>query len=549
MSHNSGDGGQFILGATLGDCVHVAGILNFLRLAESQGYKTHFMGTRTSVEELIEAAVESDPEIIALSFRLSPEVAGQLFFDAGKRLREAGLGDKRLVFGGTSPVCRVAEESGLFEATFDGNSTVDEILAYLGADGSRRDEEMPPQDLIARIKARAPHPILRHHYGRPTMEETEEGIARIAESGLLDVISIGPDQNAQASFFRPGERDPRQDGAGGVPVRSSEDFRRLWRAAQRGNYPLLRCYSGTRDVQQFAQVLRDTISNAWAAIPLYWYNVLDGRGPREVEVSIRESRELMRWHAKRHIPVEVNEAHHWSLRDAPDVIAVAAAYLAALNAKDVGVKDYVAQFMFNTPPGTSFAMDVAKMLAKLDLISQLEDEGFRVWRQVRTGLFSFPTDPDMARGQLAYSTVAQMTLKPHIVHVVGYTEADHAVDAGEVLESVRIARQVIKESLFGLPDPSLDPAVAKRRRELVEQAQFLLDAIGALDPGRKDALTDPEVLARAVRLGVMDAPHLAGNPAAAGKVQTRMIDGACRAVDPDTGEPIDERRRLESLGF
>ncbi|MFO7942550.1 MAG: cobalamin-dependent protein [Bacillota bacterium] len=548
MSENRGDGGQFILGATLGDCVHVAGVLSFLRLAESQGYRTHFMGTRTSVEELMEAALESDPDIIALSFRLSPEVAGELFADVAHRLREAGLGDKRLVFGGTAPVCRVAEESGIFDATFDGNSTVDEVLSYLGGGGSSRDEVIPPQDLIARIEARAPHPIIRHHYGRPTMKETEKGISEIAESGLLDIISIGPDQNAQASFFRPEERDPRQDGAGGVPVRSPDDFRRLWNAAQRGNYPLLRCYSGTRDVEQFAEVLLDTIDNAWAAIPLYWYNVLDGRGPREVEVSIRESRELMRWHAEHQVPVEVNEAHHWSLRDAPDVIAVAAAYLAALNAKDAGVKDYIAQFMFNTPPGTSFGMDVAKMLAKLDLISELEDEDFRVWRQVRTGLFSFPADPDMARGQLAYSTVAQMTLKPHIVHVVGYTEADHAADAREVIESVKITRQVIKESLFGLPDPSRDPAVANRRQELVREARLLLDAIRALDPGKEDALTDPTVLARAVRLGLMDAPHLAGNPAAAGRVETRMIDGACYAVDPDTGHPVDEKRRLKSLG-
>ena len=67
-----------ILGATLGDCVHVAGILNFLRLAESQGYTTHFLGAGARIGELVEAAVESDPEVIAVSFRLSPEVARPL---------------------------------------------------------------------------------------------------------------------------------------------------------------------------------------------------------------------------------------------------------------------------------------------------------------------------------------------------------------------------------------------------------------------------------------------------------------------------------------
>ena len=541
--------GGFILGATMGDCVHVAGILGFLRLAEAQGYRTHFMGTRTSTEELIEAALESDPDIIALSYRLSPEVAGALFSDLARELSEAGLGDKKLVFGGTSPVCAEAEDSGLFEAVFDGGSTVDEILAYLGAERTDAADEMPPQSLIERIRMRYPHPLLRHHYGRPTLAETEAGIARIADARILDVISLGPDQNAQAAFFRPEEQDPRQDGAGGVPIRSPEDLRRLRDAARRGNHPLLRCYSGTRDVERFAEVLLESIENAWAAIPLFWYNVLDGRGPREVEVSIRESRELMRWHAERGVPVEVNDPHHWSLRDAPDVVAVAAAYLAALNARQVGVGDYIAQLMFNTPPGTSFAMDLAKMLAKLDLVRELERPDFRVWKQVRTGLFSFPADLDMAKGQLAASTVIQMAVQPHIVHVVGYTEADHAANADEVIESTKIVRQVIKESLVGLPDMAADPSVAERRKELVAEAGVLLDAIRSLDPLGEDSLTDPGVLARAVKLGLLDAPQLAGNPAAAGRIQTRMIDGCCLAVDPDTGRPMDEKRRLRTLGY
>ncbi len=547
MRMNTKSAGTFILAATLGDCVHVAGILNFLRLAEAQGYRTHFMGTRTSTDELVEAALESDPDIIALSFRLSPEVAEGLLNDLADALREAGLEDKRLVFGGTAPVCRVAQQSGLFERVFDGASSVDEILAFLGAEAGEDVDIRPPQDLIERIKARAPHPIIRHHYGRPSLDETVSGIAHIAESGLVDVISIGPDQNAQAAFFRPDEQDPRQDGAGGVPVRTPGDLSRLYDATRRGNHPLLRCYSGTQDVERFAGVLLETIRNAWAAVPLFWYNILDGRGPREVEVSIAESRDLMRWHGERGVPVEVNEAHHWSLRDAPDVVAVVAAYLAALNARDAGVQDYIAQLMFNTPPGTSFAMDVAKMRAKLDLIETLERPGFRVWRQVRTGLFSFPADPDMARGQLAYSTVAQMAMRPHIVHVVSYTEADHAANAEEVVESVKIARQVIRETLFGLPDVFGDARVRERRDSLVADARRLLDAIRALAPQQEDALTDPVVLARAVKLGLLDAPQLRGNPAASGEVQTRMIEGACVAVDPDSGRPIDEATRLQRL--
>ena len=39
------------------------------------------------------------------------------------------------------------------------------------------------------------------------------------------------------------------------------------------------------------------------------------------------------------------------------------AYLSAYNARAFGVRDYIAQMMFNSPPGLSDAMDLAKMLA------------------------------------------------------------------------------------------------------------------------------------------------------------------------------------------
>lgn len=50
-----------------------------------------------------------------------------------------------------------------------------------------------------------------------------------------------------------------------------------------------------------------------------------------------------------------------------------------------------------------------------------------------------------------------------------------------------------------------------------------------------------------MKLGILDAPHLLGNPVACGRTVTRMIDGACRAVDPATGAPLTERQRLEWL--
>ena len=47
------------------------------------------------------------------------------------------------------------------------------------------------------------------------------------------------------------------------------------------------------------------------------------------------------------------------MRDAPDVVFVVSAYLAAYQAKAFGVGDYIAHFMFNSPPGIADAMAMA----------------------------------------------------------------------------------------------------------------------------------------------------------------------------------------------
>jgi hypothetical protein len=238
----------------------------------------------------------------------------------------------------------------------------------------------------------------------------------------------------------------------------------------------------------------------------------------------------MAWHAERGIPVEVNEAHHWSLREAPDAVAVVAAYLAALNAKQQGVKTYVAQYMFNTPLGTSYINDIAKMLAKRDLIESLHDETFTSLRQVRTGLMSLSTNMNLAKGQLASSIALALNLEPHIVHVVGYSEAQFAASPQVVIESCQIAHGVIRSRLQLSPDAASDPRVGLRRKELLEQAARLLQAIAALGDG-DHALTDPAVIARAIAVGLLDAPHLKGNRYAKGAVKTKLVNGACVAEE------------------
>ncbi|NMC83858.1 MAG: methionine synthase, partial [Anaerolineaceae bacterium] len=369
--------------------------------------------------------------------------------------------------------------------------------------------------------------------------------AKIARAEVLDVFSLGTDQDAQENFFHPERQNPRARGAGGVPVRSADDYRLLYAASRSGNFPLMRAYSGTDDFIRLAEVLVDTIHNAWCAIPLFWFNQMDGRGPWNLQNSIREHQKVMRWYGEHNIPVELNEPHHWGMRDAPDVVFVVAAYLAAYNARAFGVRDYIAQFMFNSPAATADAMDLAKMLAILKMIEPLSGPDFRIWKQTRTGLLSYPLQPAAARAHLAASIYVQMALHPHIVHIVGHTEADHAATADDVIEACQMAQRAIENALRGAPDMLADPHVQARAEELESEARITLDALRVI--AREDSLdplTDPVVLASAVSLGILDAPQLRNNPFARGEIDTRIIDGKCLAVDAN-GRPLDERQRLK----
>ena len=310
-----------VVAGALGECVHVAGVLNFLRLAEAAGWRTVFLGPAVSVETLLQAARREQAELVGVSYRLTPETGERLlaqFAEAADDLYAAGV---RFAFGGTPPVAERARALGFFERVFEGGEPAEAVLAYLkGQPRGGLGEADFPQTAVERIDWKAPYPIVRHHFGLPTVEATREGIERIAEAEVLDVVSLGIDQDAQANFFHPERQDPRRRGAGGVPVRDADDYRALYAASRRGNFPLLRTYSGSDDFVPLAEMYVETIRIAWCAIPIFWFNQMDGRGPWDLEGSIREHQRLMAWYGERDLPVELNEPHHWGMRDAPDVI-------------------------------------------------------------------------------------------------------------------------------------------------------------------------------------------------------------------------------------
>ncbi|MGB4201154.1 MAG: methionine synthase, partial [Thermotogota bacterium] len=457
------------------------------------------------------------------------------------------------LFGGTIETAAIARSFPQFSRLFDGSEDEEEVVLFLRNQTAEAEEQrIPPQRLGERIVWKRPYPLIRHHIGLPTLEETGEEVKILADSRLLDIISLAPDQNAQQSFFRPKEIDPKQDGAGGAPFRSEGDFKRLYQASRRGNHPLMRCYSGTRDLIPFSQVLIDTIHNAWAAVPITWYSALDRRSDRPLLEAIRENQQAIRYNAERQVPVEVNEAHQWALRFAHDAMDVATSYIATWNAYRLGVQEYVMQFMLCTPPELSPKMDLAKALAKWEMVRPLVEESerrgspFRIYKMIRTGLLSYKTDTDLSKGQLTASMFYGAFLQPDIVHVVAYCEAIRRATSVEILESVKMVKQAINMAYRGLPDLSADSELEARKDLLIAEASVILDAIRKLDRTIEDPLSTPEILEQAILTGILDAPGLSKGPAKA-DVKTGIVNGANESLD-ENGSVLPEKDRIGRLG-
>lgn len=537
-----------IVGAAIGNDIHVAGLLNFLNLAKNEGFEIHYLGGAVPIEKLIGAIIEVDPQIVAISYRLGEEPLKNLlneFLDKIKQLKKENI---KFVFGGTIETGKVAREYSLFERVFDGSEEIEEVLNFLKGRGKEIKEEDYPQTLWERVEFKKPYPLIRHHIGLQTLEETIEEIKKLAESKLLDIISIAPDQNCQSYFFEKEKIDEKLSGAGGAPIRTEEDFRKLYEASRRGNYPLMRCYSGTRNIVKFSKLLKETINNAWAAIPIFWYSELDRRSDRELLSAIKENMEGIKWNAQNGVPVEVNDSHQWELRNAHDSLAVADSFLVAYIAKKLGVKYYIQQYMLNSPPNLSPKMDIAKSLARKELVESLQDENFKVYTMIRTGLLSYPSDPYQAMGQLVSSMFYGSYLKPDIIHVVAYTEAIKRATSKEIIESIKMVKRAYLLADSGLPNFYEDREIKNRVLELKDEAMYLIEKIKELGKGKEEPLLDPETLFSAVETGIFDAPGLLGFSVAKGKIRCEVINGANYAVD-DNGNILKEKERLKRLGF
>ncbi|MHA1342740.1 MAG: hypothetical protein ACTSQG_02030 [Promethearchaeota archaeon] len=351
-----------VLLACIGQCVHVAGTYNFMNIANQFGYDCRFLGPATPISEIISQIQKYKPNIVGLSYRLTPSTVKPLLREFIKEYDKLIEKPERLFFAGTPEVVDIAKKYKYFDEYFIGGESRHKIISILKNSGKNTENKQKiPMDLISRIEWKKPYPVIRAHFGLPSFQETLKGIRKIASAQVLDIISIAPDQNTQANYFHPEDQIKELSGAGGVPLRCREDFEKFHKARLRGNYPLLRIYAGTRDFIKLAKLYQQTIGNAWAAIPIFWFNKMDGRGPLSLKESIKQHLEAIKWHGENNIPVEINDPHHWSLRDAPDAIAVADMYLCGIIAKNLGVKYFIAQYMFNTPPSSSLDMVFVKI--------------------------------------------------------------------------------------------------------------------------------------------------------------------------------------------
>jgi hypothetical protein len=308
------------------------------------------------------------------------------------------------------------------------------------------------------------------------------------------------------------------------------------------------------------------LTGAHQAVPLFWFNELDGRGPTSVCESIREHQATVRELARRGIPVEMNDPNHFSSRWAHDTIVVVDYALITAVMLAQGVKDLILQLQFNKPRETSDHGDLAKMLAGLDLAEAMvagSGGGARLWRETRTGIDSFPPDRDAARRQLARSTLLQLIVQPHIIHLVSYCEALHVAGVADVIDSAKLVRRCVRvfrhhaDDLLRLRQ---HPLVAERRTHLVAEAELTLRHIATLDqapPPPRDTpvsalaprIADPEVLHRALATGVMAAPGIfhADYAAARDIVTAPVSHGFIECLNPQTGAVRTEAERLARL--
>ena len=368
---------------------------------------------------------------IGFSYRLDPDQGFTKFCLLEKYLREFYEPEHavpKLFFAGLPQTCeRIKSEFGERVSIFSGDETAVETLLKLGINPAVFPDWVHTSDkymsglldrgksiikagsywgaqparvhgyteygttrdhLLLRIAATHKSDVLTRVHLGPYSKDRPEALHTfdmwckdLAQSKHLDILSIGSSQLSQSKFERSWHS---HDNGGGVPINSKSEFRAI---AESASPMLVRSYSGTTNVADYASMLNETINCAWHALSLWWFNQNDGRGPLDIESCIAQHLQALSVIAASGKPFEPNIAHHFSFRGSDDVTGIVATCLAV---------EEVAK---------------AQLAAVSGLMTDLDPNG----------------------------------TTPRLVHVVSYCEALELADPIKVKESIKITRHALEK--------------------------------------------------------------------------------------------------------
>lgn len=358
-------------------------------------------------------------------------------------------------------------------------------------------------------------PIIRTHSGPynpnrlEALKEYNSWCKDLAQSKLLDVLSIGSSQLTQSNFGE--DWDGRPNG-GGVPVNSELEYKII---KENANPMLVRTYSGTKDVPNLARIHERSLNISWHALSFWWFNELDGRGKNTLLENLKEHFEAVRYIVTTNKPVEPNVPHHFAFRGGDDVTYIVSGILVVKALKKLGVKHVILQNMLNTPKYTIGVQDLAKGRTLIKLARELEDENFKISLQSRAGLDYFAPDLEKAKVQLAAVTCLMDDLEPEndnspeIVHVVNYSEAVRLATPDIIKDSIKITLNTLhnyrlSKKLGLIPNMKYDIEVQERYERLLYEAS---EAIKILESNIPNLYT-PEGFYKVFKEGFLAVPYL-----------------------------------------
>lgn len=566
---------RFFVATSLANDPHTEGMHNASKIAALDGIESFILPPSLSYEPFYEAIDKYKPRYIGLSYRQNEDVAVAEVFKVINYFVTSGLvtekDDVKIIFSGLPKTIKVLEGKVselplkviLNQSSSDARARVTETVDYFEIVKDREKiiqqvyEELVPKgielfnqladeavrgdnykneppleipsvkacsDYITRIQE-SPMPVLRSHFGIPAdnIQPTVDGIKQLAEARVLDEVSLGSSDLSQRYFGHP-EMFDKLKNDGGVPYKTYEDLVKLYQASRYGNFPGVKPYCHVVDLVKFVHQCLDAgmLRGVHQAVPLYWFNELDGRGPANVRQSVKEHFAAVRELAKEGIPVEMNDPNQWSSRWAHDTIIVTSYALVSAVMTICGVQNMVLQMQMNKPKETGDYADLAKMQAGLEMarrISMYRKNPAPIFRETRTGIESLSADMTMAKWQLARSTMLQMCMNPHIIHIVSYCEANYAARPADIIDSSKLIRRAVRifrEHEQDIMKETRNPIVLERKEYLMKECEYLLREIAKLNPKYElcpiEAIAqyvgNEDVIASSIEKKIMTAPGI-----------------------------------------